>query len=132
MNPGNSALAFNPVNPETVLLSEVIDPDEKLVKESLADLDTNYFFHETLSDCFQKNNKDFSISHLKIRGLQKHFDDFKSFLSHLNFTFKIICLSETWLHDVKHAASFSLSYYQKINLHQQKWKGRGRRLYLYS
>ena len=53
MNPDNSAfenLAFNPVNLETVLLSEVADPDERLFKESLADLDTKYFFPETLPD----------------------------------------------------------------------------------
>ena len=44
MNPDNSAfenLAFNPVNLETVLLSEVVDPNENLFKESLTDLDTS-------------------------------------------------------------------------------------------
>ena len=43
MNLDNSAfenLAFDPVNLETVLLNEVVDPDENLFKESLADLDT--------------------------------------------------------------------------------------------
>ena len=72
-----------------------------------------------LPDYFQNNNKDFSILHLNIRSLQKHFNDFKSFLSHLNFLSKIICLSKTWLHDPKHAASFALSNYQMINLYQQ-------------
>ena len=81
-----------------------VDPDEILFKESLADLDTKYFFPETVPDYFQNNNK-----------VQKHFDDFKSFLSHLNFTFKVICLSETWLHDAKHAESFNLCHYQMIN-----------------
>ena len=62
MNPENSAfenLAFNPVNLETVLLSEVVDPDENLFEKSLADLGTKYFFPETLPDYFQNNNKDF-------------------------------------------------------------------------
>ena len=43
MNPDNSAfenVAFNLVNLENILLSEVVDPDENLFKESLADLDT--------------------------------------------------------------------------------------------
>ena len=65
MDPDNSAfenLAFNPVNLQTVLLSEVVDPDENLFKESLADLDTKYLFPETL----------------------------RFFLSHLNSTFKVI------------------------------------------
>ena len=38
---------------ETVLLSEVVDPDENLFKESFADLDTRYLFSETLPDYFQ-------------------------------------------------------------------------------
>ena len=44
MNPDIPAfenLAFNQVNLETVLLSEVVDLDENLFKWSLADLDTN-------------------------------------------------------------------------------------------
>ena len=127
MNPDNSAfekLAYNPVNLETVLLSEVVDPDENFFKESLADLVTKYFFPETLPDYFH-NNKGFSILHLNIRSLQKHFDNFNSFLSHLNFTFKVICLSETWFHDAKHAASLNLSNYQMINLHRQNGQAGG-------
>ena len=125
MNPDNSTfenLAFNPVNLEIVLLKE------NLFKESLTDLDTKYFFPETLPDYFQRTtNKNFSILHLNIRSLQKHFDVFKSFLSHLNFIFKVICLSKTWLHDAKHAASLNLSNnYQMVNLHQQNgWEGGG-------
>ena len=65
MNPGNSAfenLTFNPLNLETFLLTEVVEPDENLFKESLADLDTKYFFPETLPDYLHNaNNKDFSI-----------------------------------------------------------------------
>ena len=68
MNPDIPAfenLAFNQVNLETVLLSEVVDLDENLFKWSLADLDTKYFFPETLPDYFQNHNLDFSILHLK-------------------------------------------------------------------
>ena len=94
------------------MLSEVVDSDENLFKESLADLDTKYFFPETLPDYFQNTtNKDFSILHLNIRSFQKHFDAFE-------VSFRI-CLSETWLHDTKHEASFNLSNYQTINLHRQ-------------
>lgn len=99
MNPDNSAfenLAFNPVDIKNVLLIEVGDFYENLFKEPLVDLDTKYLYPQTLSDYFQSNtNKDFSVLNLNIRSLKKHFDYFKSFLSHLNFTFKTICLSET-------------------------------------
>ena len=47
-------LAFNQLNLETVLLSEVVDLDENLFKLPLVDLDTKYFSPETLPDYFQK------------------------------------------------------------------------------
>ena len=94
-------LAFIPVKLfclETVLLSEVVDPGENLYKEYLSVLDTKHLFPETLPDDLQNTtDEDFSFLHLNIRSLQKYFDDFKSFLSHLNFTYKVICLTETRL-----------------------------------
>ena len=78
MHPDNAFenLAFNPLNLEIVLLSEVADPDENLFKKSLADSDTKYFFPETLPDYFQNI---FSILDLNIQSLQKHLDDLKVF-----------------------------------------------------
>ena len=56
-------MPLNPVNFETVLLSEEVDLNEKLFKKSFPDLD---FFPELLPNYFQNNNKDFSILHLNI------------------------------------------------------------------
>ena len=59
MSPDNSTVenvAFNPVNLEIVLLSEVVDPDENLFNKSLADLDTKYFFPEMLPDYFENTD----------------------------------------------------------------------------
>ena len=75
------------------LLSQTEGPDENFFKKSFADLDIKYLFLETLPDYFQSTNKDFSILHLNIRSLQKHVSDFKSFLSYINFPFKVIQLS---------------------------------------
>ena len=50
---------------------------------------------------------------------------FKNFLLHLNFTIILICLSETWPHDAKYAASLNLSNYQMINLHRQNRRAGG-------
>ena len=73
------------------MLSEVVDPEENLFKESLADLDAKQFFPEVLPNYFQNTtNKYFSILNLNIRSLQ---------------------------------ASFNLSNYQMINLHQQTTGG---------
>ena len=70
MNPDISSfenLVFNLVNVETVLLSEVENSDGNFFKESLADLDTNYFFSEKLADYLQStSNKSFFILHLNI------------------------------------------------------------------
>ena len=57
MNVYNKAfenLAFIPVYLK--ILSEVVDLDENLFKESRADLDTKYLFPETLPDYFQNTN----------------------------------------------------------------------------
>ena len=48
-----------------------------------------------------------------------------SFLSYLNFTFKVICLFEAWLHDAKHAENVILSNNQTINLHRQSGRAGG-------
>ena len=42
----------------------------------------------------------FSILQLTIRSIKKDFEIFKSFLSSLDFTFSIICFSETWCDDL--------------------------------
>ena len=41
----------------------------------------------------------FSIIHINIASLQKHIDEFRSFLAGLNIKFDIICISETRLYD---------------------------------
>ena len=61
------------MNLGTVLLREEVDLDENLLKESFADLDTKFFFLETLPDYLQKNNKNFYILYLNIRSLQKKY-----------------------------------------------------------
>ena len=38
----------------------------------------------------------FSILHLNIRSIKIFFENFKLFLNSINFTFSVICLSETW------------------------------------
>ena len=62
---------------------------------------------------------------MNIRNLLKNFDHFKTFLSHLKFTFKVICLSEVWLDDAKYEAIFNLSNHQIINLYRKNGGARG-------
>ena len=44
-----------------------------------------------------ENSGSFSLVHLNIRSLRKHYDDLQAFLSVINHSFSFICLSETWL-----------------------------------
>ena len=57
------------------------------------------------------SNKQFSIFHLNIASLQLHIDELRSFLSNLKHRFKIICISETRLHDVKPLVNVDIDGY---------------------
>ena len=64
--------------------------------------------------------------HLNIRSINKNFENFKMFLSNLNFSFSIICLSETWLNDSNvDNSNYELPNY--VSVHQirnhYKWGG---------
>ena len=49
--------------------------------------------------CKNLSHQEFSLLHLNIRSLHKHFDSFETFLNTLNnFQFSMIGLTETWLH----------------------------------
>ena len=38
----------------------------------------------------------FSIPHLNIRSIKRTIEKFKLFLTSINFTFRIICFTQTW------------------------------------
>ena len=82
---------------------------------------------EELQD-FLCNDEDEKVSvlHLSIRNINKHFQNFKIFLSNLNFSFSIIYFSETWLNDSNEDNSnYKLPNY--VNVHQTRnhYKGEG-------
>ena len=59
--------------------------------------DTNYFtIEETKSKLSCCDNKSFSILHLNIRSFKKNFDKLVNFLATLSFSFKVVCVTETW------------------------------------
>ena len=67
--------------------------------EFLSDTITSKYYTagEFLNTRFSKNN--FSIFHLNIASLQKHIDELRSFLFSVDHKFKILCITETRLHD---------------------------------
>ena len=56
-----------------------------------------YTSGEFVSTNFSKNK--FSIFHLNIASLQKHIDELRCFLHNLRHKFKVLCITETRLHD---------------------------------
>ena len=82
---------------------------------------------------FLDNDKDENVSilHLNIRRINKTFDKFKTFLLNLNFSFRIICFSETWLNDSNvDDANYELP--NCVSVHQiiNHYKGGGISIYL--
>ena len=113
-------LSFKPFDiNNNILLDNLSDPDMNIIhSQNFKNIDTSYFSVESLfkGTTYPKASS-FSILHINIRSLKKHFESFKLLLSKLNYEFKIICFSETWCSDenVKHDSLFQLSNYKVIH-----------------
>ena len=86
-------------------------------------------FHDFLDN----SSDQFSVLHLNIRSINKNFENFKLFLSLINFTFSVICLSETWWDGL---ATIEKSLYELPNYnsaHQARGdlKGSGVSIYIH-
>ena len=58
---------------------------------------TEFFNEQSLCNYLEKkSSSEFSLLNLNIRSLSKNIDSLKSYLHSLKFSFKIICLTETW------------------------------------
>ena len=71
-------------------------------------------------------NNSFSVLHVKIRSLNKNFENLKIVLSKTNFLFKI-CLTETWCQDenINKNSTFQLPNYSSIHQIRKNKKGGG-------
>ena len=90
--------SFNPffsVNEE--LQHNELDPNVNYYLDETSSLYTKYYVPDEVRDqlkSLQLNS--FSVLHLNIRSMKKHFEAFQDFIESLNFKFSAICLSETW------------------------------------
>ena len=69
--------------------------------------EAKYFFKENL-------NK-FSILNINIRSMNKNIDSLKSMLHNLNFSFKIICITETWCRGSENNSNYGIPGYTSIH-----------------
>ena len=119
-------LKYNPSeNTGDILTNDSCDPDSNFFQTNFQSLDTPYLlpeeFHQLLDN---KNTTSVSVLHLNIRSINKNFDNFKLFLSSLNYCFSIICFSETWLNDRNvDNSNYKLPNY--ISIHQIRTHSRG-------
>ena len=64
--------------------------------------------------------------------MNKNFENFKMFLSNLNFSFTIICFSETWLNDSNvDNSNYELPNYVSVHQIRNHYKGGGVSVYIH-
>ena len=108
---------------DDILLDNSSDPDLNLFSENIKHLDTTYMLPGKLHNFLGNSVTDwFSILHLNNRSIKKNFQNFKLFLSSLQFSFSVIRFSETWLDDLDNS-TYELPYY--ISKHQARSDRRG-------
>ena len=83
----------------------------------------NRYFSPNRANHFLKQNKsdNFYILHLNIRSFKKNIDFFRILSSQLNFSFKVICLTETWC-EQKNESTNSLYNLPNYTCIHQIWK----------
>ena len=102
------------------------DPDLHFYNTNIQNLNTSYIFPEKLQN-FLGDDKDENafVFHLNIRSIKKNFkiENFKIFLSNLNFSFSIICFSETWLNDYNvDNSNYELPNYVSVHQMRNRYK----------
>ena len=89
-----------------ILLNSFCDPDLNFLKNNIRNLDTKYLLPDQFHNFLYNSTTDwFSILHLNIRSIKKNFEKFKLFLSSLDFSFSVICFSETWFDDLDNSVN---------------------------
>ena len=108
---------------EDILLDHDSDPDKQFCNDNGNFYDAPNFSSNKAND-FSKQNKDynFSILHLNIRSVMKYIDSHRILLPQINFSFKAICLTETWCEQENESDSslYNLPNYTCIH---QVWNG---------
>ena len=79
---------------QKLALSDSNDPDANLF--NLYNFETSFLSANEAQKQLENCKQNFSILNINIRSISKNFDNFKILLQQLNFTFKVICISETW------------------------------------
>ena len=105
------------------LFPHVSDPND----QSHSANSCNYFSEAKFNSTFSSLDQSFfSVLHMNVRSLSKHFDQLQTYLRALHSNFSIIGLSETWLkHTDIPAKIYSLPgyYFESQNRHDRTGGG---------
>ena len=111
---------FNPFNPYNKFNSDN-DPDYNIFNENLPNLDTPYVLPQECYEIFHKfKNDSFSVLHVNMLSLKKNFEKLKLLLSKINFSFKVICLTETWCEDERFEKTSIYQLNDYTAIHQER------------
>ena len=125
-------LKYNLVNESDILLDSACDPDLNFFNKYVKNYDTKYLSPDDFKDFIEKPVTNlFSILHLNIRSIKKNFDNFKKILCSLDFTFSVICFSETWF-DKLDSFTYDLPNYTSIDQKRSDRKGVGVSIYIHN
>ena len=114
-------------NNNNILLDDSCDPDVNFFNVKFKNLNMTYLFPEDFNNAYENESSSnyFSILHLNIRSIKKNFENFKMFLNSINFTFSIICFSETWLDETNSTKNSYMNCQIILSKHQVRSDRRG-------
>ena len=114
-------------NNNNILLDDSCDPDVNFFNVNFENLNTPYLFPEDFNSAYENESPSnyFSVLHLNIRSIKKNFENFKMFLNSINFTFSIICFSETWLDETNSTENSLYELPNYMSKHQVRSDRRG-------
>lgn len=101
---------------EYITLNNLTDPDINFF--SSINFETQIFkISEAKTYLQQRVSNSFSLLNINIRSFNKNFENFKLMLQNLRFSFKIICVTETWCKN-QNSSMFDLPGYRSV--HQER------------
>ena len=89
-------LKYNISDNNDNLLDISRDLDANFLNRKLQSFYMQYLMRRKFHNFFDNSWNQFSVLHLNIRSIKNFFENFKVFLNSINFTFRVIYLSETW------------------------------------
>ncbi|XP_065679652.1 uncharacterized protein LOC136094047 [Hydra vulgaris] len=109
------SLRFNVFETANNILNDFCDVDTQIFQVN--NFDSPYFNIKNFKIELQTFKNNFMAIHINIRSINKNFDKLKHFLTDCNYSFSMICLTETWCSDesIQKNSNFQIPYYKLLS-----------------